>query len=378
MKYIYLTILIILGCERKSEENIIKFESSRLSIPISSVMPANPGITQLVETDSGEYVFIYNNYTKAYQFLDFENGESVLEVPVAFEGKDGIGELSGGRLFNHDTIWSLANPSSIILTNFKGEVLIKRNFINSETPVRYVNAFQHKPLINHGNLVFGTQPLFVDHHNMVEDDVKKHRLIFSYDFLEDSVEWYDVFYPDDFWANGKKLAELSWAKRGNKLYIAPWYDHQVQIFDLDTKKVIGRKEVKSEYVADFYYANNLPGNQTEGLLNRLIFDRYESLIYDHHKDIFYRIFLPKMDILDEYSDEKIRDLNWNRPTVGVMVLDTDLSVLGETLFKDYEVFGSYNYFVGREGLYLSANNVFNPEYSEEFLRYILVNFKLTD
>ena len=57
----------------------------------------------------------------------------------------------------------------------------------------------------------------------------------------------------------------------------------------------------------------------------------------------------------------------------------DGSYLADLLLeKDYEVFGSYNYFVGREGLYLSANNVFNPEYSEEFLRYILVNFKLTD
>jgi hypothetical protein len=146
MKYIYLVFLIILSCKTNLEDKLIRFESSQLSIPIAGVMPVNPGITQLVETDSGEYLFLYNNYTRAYQLLDFENGNSVLEVPVDSEGKDGIRQISGGSLVSRDTIWSLGNPATIFLVNFNGEVLIKHGFANQETPVRYVNAFQHKQI----------------------------------------------------------------------------------------------------------------------------------------------------------------------------------------------------------------------------------------
>lgn len=374
MKCNYFLIFIVFSCKIDSKVSDFKFESFQHSIPISTIIPVNPGTIQLAETDSGQYLFLYNNYRKKYQFLNFENGNIVYEISVDFEDKDGIRELSGGVLFDRDTIWNLVNPSSIILLNFDGEVILKRNFINQDTPVRYVNAFQHKPLFKHKNSIFGTQPLFVDPLNMEASDVEKHKLAFSYDYKEDSVEWHEVYYPDNYWTEGKKIAELSWAKRGEELYIAPWYDHQVQVFDLNSKKVVNRSQVKSSYVNNFLYSDKVPSSQYEGLLNRLIYDRYESLIYDKYRDVFYRIFLPKMNIQEEYSIEMLRDLNWNRQTVGIMVIDSNLNILGEIIFENNEVFPSYNYFVGKEGLYLSRNNLFNEEYDEEHLKYIIIKF----
>jgi len=379
MRFILLMLTILfLSCENKNKNKKISYKDFSVSIPIKGTIPSNPGITQLIESDSGNYLFIYNGYNKSYNYLAFDSGKPVLEIPLTFDEKDGVRQISGGSLTSEDSIWNLASPSSIILINAKGEVQLKKEFINELNPVRYLTAFQHRALFKNGNKVYGTQPLFADHHNMKKEDIKSHQLFFSYDIDTDSVEWYDVFYPDGFWDNGKKLSEFSWAKRENKLYIAPWYDHQIQVFDLGTNKIIDRKEVKSNYVNSFLYVNELPENQTKGFIDRLIYDRYESLIYDKYRDVFYRIFLPGIEILEDFSMEKLKDLNWFRPDVGVMVLDSDLNILGEAVFKEYEIFGAYNYFVGEKGLYLSTNNVFNSNFDENHLNYKLIKFDISD
>jgi hypothetical protein len=76
-----------------------------------------------------------------------------------------------------------------------------------------------------------------------------------------------------------------------------------------------------------------------------------------------------LDLIDESYNHD--DLELSRPYMGVMVLDGDLNVLGEHIFAQFEVFSQWNHFVGENGLYLSMNKVFNPEYNEDELRYLI-------
>lgn len=104
-------------------------------------------------------------------------------------------------------------------------------------------------------------------------------------------------------------------------------------------------------------------------------DWYGPLIYDGYRDVFYRMFLPAVKLEQDYYDEELNNLNYNRPFAGVMVLDKDLTILTEYMFDEYEVVIDYNFFVGEKGLYLSVNNLLHPDYNEDEFRYLVLSFE---
>ena len=208
--------------------------------------------------------------------------------------------------------------------------------------------------------------------------IEKHQLIYSYDYLSDSAQWYDVFYPKDYWDLGKKLTYYSWAEREGKIYIAPCYDHEMQVFDMAAEKIISKKQVKSSAIDRFDYVNVLPTNPLEALTNTLRSDRYGGLYYDKYRDVFYRIFIPGFEPDENASLEELRHLDKSRKRWGIMVLDKELNILIEHFFEDFEAYPDANFLVGRKGLYVSMNNLFHTNYDEDRFRYMLMVLDTVD
>ncbi|WP_228527549.1 DUF4221 family protein [Pararhodonellum marinum] len=361
-------------CKNPEKENHIKLiKVKEIELNPHELVFGNPSIVQLIESDSGKYLFLYNHLVKKFQFLDFSNGDLVREVPLDFDGPHGVGGLSGGTLTGKDSIWITFSSPAIGLINFDGKVLLKKKVENTTIPITFLTSDLQRPLIQSKHKIFGLQPYFMNHHGMDPKDIEKHQLLYSYDFIKDEIDWYDVFYPDDYWRNGKKMSDLTWTQRGNKLYLASIFDHQIQVFDISSRKVIETKEVRSRYIRRFDCVNEIPSGVNQGLINRLTFDKYAVLIYDPFRDVFYRFFHPGFELDDEESVEVLRTLNWSRPTMGVMILDKDLNILGEHLFEKNEVYTFSNYFIGEDGLYLSANNHFERDYTDDVFRYVLFN-----
>lgn len=61
-----------------------------------------------------------------------------------------------------------------------------------------------------------------------------------------------------------------------------------------------------------------------------------------------------------------------------MVLDRDLNVLGEYVFEKFQIHAGSKMFVGKKGLYLSLNNENSPDFNEETLRYLVVQFNMPE
>lgn len=378
MKYIFI-LFIILGCERSVDKRDASLKKIReIKFEATGLVSVNPSVIQFVESDSGEYIFLFNHLTKSLQFFDFQNGDLSLDIPIKMEGPKNLNGSTGGTLIGRDSIWMTFVPPAIGLINFEGELLFKKKIENNLVPISILIADLEKPLFQYGSRIFGSQPHFMDHHGMGSEDIKKHQLVYSYDFMEDSIQWYDVFYADDYWDQGKKMAEFSSAKRKGEIYIAPFYDHEIQVVDMNTGNVVNRKTVKSKYINRFDYVNTIPANVEEADKNRLTHDRYGTLLYDQYRDVFYRIFLPGFEPEEDYPIEDLSMLNWSRPYMGVTILDKDLNVLGEHVFDKFEVYSSSNHFVGKKGLYLSMNNLFHPDYDEDRFRYMLMELDTVD
>jgi len=253
--------------------------------------------------------------------------------------------------------------------------LLKKAIPDGLFPVSSVGVNSETPLIQHAGKIFGAQPFFMNHHGMRKEDIKKHQLIYSYDIIKDSIQWHDVFYPEDYWDKGKKLSLFFWSEREGEIYIAPSYDHEIQVFDLSSTTIVGRKQVKASQINSFDYVNDFPSGGNEGMINNLKYDRYGFLLYDKYRDVFYRFFLPGIELEDDFPSDKLSQWDNSKPYTGIMILDTDLNIIGEHMFDKFEVHSSFNFLVGKKGLYVSQNNLNHPDYDEDRFRYILLELE---
>lgn len=368
--YLFSVLLLFTACD-KGDNNTLNFNTEIITFKADSTSLVNPSYTQLVETDSNEFLVTYNGFTRFFEFRNLPTGNIWHKFHLDREGENGVNKFRGGTLTNGDSIWFIYNPPTLGLTDLEGNVLLRKEIIDDRTPLQVLRAYPDKRLFQYKNKIFGSQSMFMDHHGMDKGDIGKYRLVYSYDIKTELVEWYDVYYSSEYWDNGKKLTDLSWARRNDKLYIAPWYDHEIQIFDMNIRKVIDKKIVKSSYVDKFLYVNEIPYGSQNGILAYLKHDQYNSLLYDQYRDVFYRLFFPTIEIDQIGEDLNYRDLMISRPYLGVMVLDSELNVIGEHVFDKFQIYTLRNHFVGKKGLYLSMNNLFDPDYDEEMFRYLI-------
>jgi len=372
-----LLLMITTGCKDAVEEKTLDFKTSLFEIKLLETMPVNPRYTQLIASDSGEYLLLLNDYKDKFQFLEFPSGKIAHEIPIQREGANGISGFDAGTITKRDSLWVTNRPPSLVLTNFKGEVLKRVNIVDDQIPLTSLRSNFDRRFHQFGSKIFGAQPLFMDHFGMNKEGIQKQRLVFSLDINTGDLKWYDVFYREDYWDKGKKPSGFSWTEKDGKLYIAPWHDHEIQVFDMASGTIIQRKEVKSFHVNKFNLVNEFPPLE-KALSDLFSSDRYENFLYDKYRDVFYRIFLPSFDpekLEEEYNQ---RDLEFSRPYSGVMVLDSELNIIGEHIFDKFQIYSLNNHFVGEKGLYLSVNNPFNPEYDEEMFRYLIFTPELED
>lgn len=99
--------------------------------------------------------------------------------------------------------------------------------------------------------------------------------------------------------------------------------------------------------------------------------RYESLIHDPYRNVYYRFAFPTVPI---ESDEQLKALRTRPEGFIVMVLDEDFRVLTERKFEAGHYLPS-NFFVGEKGLYLSLNHPDNPEMEEDQLAFELIRLE---
>lgn len=370
--------LLIWGCnsQEKKQKWSLKVVDE-VVFKANDLIPVNPSNMQFIEADSGNYLFAYNHGVKRYQFIHFGTGEIVKEVPIVSEGPNRVKGTTGWVL-NQDSLWVIGqNPPSFNLLNYKGEVLKSKTFSNPKgpIPINYIILNSYNRFYQLGSKIFGPQTMLQGHHDISKNDLDQYQLVYSYDLKEDTVVWYDVNYSDDYWDAGKKLSDFSWTRRDNELIIASFYDHEIQVMDMETGRVSQKKEAKSSMIDNFYYVNEIPWGKNEGIINSISHDQYGPVLFDPYREVFYRIFIPGHEMEEELPQEALRLLDKSRPFAGVLILDLDLNVIGEHQFETAQIHPTQNMFVGKEGLYLSMNNENHADYDEDHFRYMVVLFE---
>jgi len=379
LKILYFTFLV--GCNPINKSNIpsIKgFKHSSFEVKIEQDFAPNIQRTQLLETDSGEYLAIMNKAIPSIVLFNINQNTPKLTIPLFKEGPNRIGVDNGFHIVSKDCLLLATIPPKILVLNFNGE--IKKSIpINDPTNmVNYLSSTNETPFLVSESSIYGAQPFFQNIYRVKDSDITETKHIYKIshgigDQFE--TEWLNVFRPKDVWKEGKKSMDFTWAQNGDSIIVSPHTDHRLWVISKKTNSILSYTEVKSSNVNSFRVIEGYPvGDQ--GINETLENDQYDLFLHDHFRKVFYRFFFLGFDP-QEFSQITPRTLFANRPKMGVMILDQNLNILGEHLFENFQI-EPWNYFVGKEGLYVSTNNPNRDDFDENYLRYDIIRFEGLD
>lgn len=370
----FIIFISIFSCSPKEEKTQLSLSVlDSIKIPLDSTINPNGTTFQYINSDSGEYIALQNKAVHAVEIFNLESGIHAKRIKLQKDGPNRSGEVNGFRIFSNDSIFVASYPQKLMLFNFEGLKTSEFQIKDTQNDVNYISSTSEIPFLFDGKKVFGAQPFLRNFFDMTASDLSKYSHIYKIDTesTNSEAEWLPISNPEDSWKEGKKVSKFTWTDRGDSILVSPYNDHRIWVISKKSGELLNRVEVKAPLVNQFHIIKGLPSGD-QGIIEELESDRYELLLYDQFRAVFYRFYFVGIDVND--FEVHYRNLYSNRPKIGLLVLDTNLKIIGNHLFETHQI-ESWNYFVGRQGLYVSTNNSNRDDFDENFLRYDIIRFE---
>ncbi len=326
--------------------------------------PDNRQFLFYIGEDSENKILIYN--------LDSLKIHS--EIQMMHEGPLGVGNLQSLIVHNLDTIFlTTGQMNKLFIINMQGKLI-------DDIPIHeYLNGDMNTPdnLIGHSlcfskSLVFVDKKVFAGVSIPIIPDPKKLGLFkttLEIDLQNKRQALLPMSFPKICDKKGKpRYLYFSILYVKNKFIYLFLNSHDCLItkdhVNVETKTVKSRYAVNGFKMADFTSGNILD-------IPRVILEHssYENFMYDPFRNLIYRFCYPGVTLTNK---DNLMNMNEFKPLFSVMILDTDLNILGETLMPK----NTYNMnmaFAGRDGLYLSTNHYLNKGFNADSLKFEVFN-----
>ena len=162
-------------------------------------------------------------------------------------------------------------------------------------------------------------------------------------------------YPKDYLEEGLKAPYFSMVASPDRVVYSFFADHRLIVAEKnnETTKLV---PAKSRYLPQGFPLLSRTADRLEYSNYLFTSPRYEGLIYDAYREVFYRYCYPS---IAPKKQEEINQLRAYPEDFSIMILDNKLKVLGESRFSGKHLVPN-NVFVAEEGLYISSNHPDNP------------------
>lgn len=348
-----------------NESSKLQVSGEVLRIPIDS-LTANIS-TGLVRYE--DYLVNVNWNTNSLQFYDLNSEKLIKEIFYQYEGPQGVGSIFGIHIHSLDSIFLFTQLVPVItLTDTTG---IIKNRIQYTKPEGHTNAFVHNayfgstPTLQNGKMLLKTHAEG-NYRQMTEERLNKSLLAYRINLEDGAYQSTELTYPEGYLNSGLKFFEPSLVFHPEYTVYSLFGDHrlykQIRFGDLETF------DGKSQYLDESLPYFPVDGERFETQKYLTASSRYETLVYDEYRKVYYRFAYPTLAIEKE---EDLLALRENPGPFVIQVFNQDLKLITESYFEGGIYFPN-NHFITEKGLYLSANNPENPEAEEDAFRFELI------
>ncbi|MEB2777248.1 DUF4221 family protein [Algoriphagus sp. D3-2-R+10] len=319
------------------------------------------------QDENGSWLFNVNQSNNELQLYNLDSRTLVKRVIFDLEGPEGVEYISGIHVQSMDSIFLFGYPMrNLQLTDTSGS--IKANY-KYEPPLGYLAAFVHNAHYNYTPILRGNKLLVntkfeADQIKVADDTLASKALSYTVNLENSEVNLLPMTWPAGYNASGPKLLDFSMAATEENLVYSLAADHNLYVTDLDGN-FIKSVDAKSQHVDQSFssFADGTDRFQTMKYVYAS--DRYERLLYDEYRGVFYRFVFSKVEVQNE---EEINQLRRFPRKFAVMILDKDLNVLGETLMPENTYYPG-NSFVNEDGLFISISHPDNPGNKEDLMSF---------
>ena len=383
--FLLFTIILILGgCHSEGSQqrmtHIKKLEKqNKIALPIDeSFYFVSKSIFQF-EENGKEYLFFENREKGLYDFVNFdlENSKIAKKIPIKREGPDGVPAMMGSRPFPDSKTFLVFqhNISRISLLNEKGQPI--RNYkINIEGEFIELNlsSMASWPTFSQDSVIYFSQCSKGRGKKVGYDKIP---LFASLDLKTGKIDWPSLFFPTTFTGDyshikGDDGMSYDYNIKSNCLVCSFDRYDSIMVVTNDLKE-IKWYNAKSGYLKSVKPNVDNHTNDIYGLIRYRESAMYSHMIYDKYNNVYYRFAempceLAKDETPYDYFAPKAREFS-------VIILNDKFEIIGETKFPGNKYFYKMS-FVGKDGLYISENNLANPEFDENKL--VFACFKIVD
>ena len=374
LKYGYLPFLLILSlisCDKldvDSSDFFLNPSGKILSLPIDST--TSNISTGLVSFEN--YLVNVNWKSNSLQFFDLEKKKMMKEIFYQYEGPQGVGSLFGVHIQRLDSIYLFPQISNLItLTDTSGQILKRIEYKNPEI---HTNAFVHNtyflspPLIKNNKLHVKTH-VRGNYRAMTEEALAESKLSYIINLNDSTVQPFDLHYPKGYLSQGSRHFEASISFQPNYTVFSLFGDHR--IFKQNHNDALETFEGKSKFLDESLPLFPKNGDRFETQKYLMASSRYESILHDPFREVYYRFAYPTLPI---ETEEELMTLRENPGPFIIQVFDENLKLITEKNFEGGIYFPN-NSFVNKEGLFISINNPANPASNEDSLQFERIDLK---
>ncbi|NJL76682.1 MAG: DUF4221 family protein [Saprospiraceae bacterium] len=359
-------LIVVCSCVKNETEPITLRPSQHISIPIISSVPPSTFCIRYLETDDDELVYYLDRDRNRIIIYSIRTLDKVKELKFLNEGDQGVGTITGFSILSQDSIIlsSLGKPW-FYLINENGIIIQKIDFRwdndSQEAVYTPLSSKHNSEVYKYKDNLYFLQQLY-----QATTLARNYKVVAEYNLSNRRGVLTDFYFPKDYFDNGRLLDVASLAFDGqDKLVYSLRGSHYLYVYNVNTK-LTNKVEAVSEYLDDFKIVEgNSPLDYFEYIVKN---GGYESIIFDKYRNLFYRIVRLKPNDLSTIKKNELQNAVDFPDRFSIIVFDKDLIKMSETVL-DGNYYNIYNFFVGKEGLYISNNNPSNPNYDEDMLQF---------
>ena len=329
------------------------------------------------EEDGKEYLHFENSRKGQYEIItfDLEKQDVHKRLPIAPEGPNGIPAMYGSKPFPDSKNYLISQTLAFRVTQMDGDGNVLRNY-QLKSPGRFVRimlgSFCYYPSFVRDSILYFNQPVA----SRKKRNLDRYPIFATLDLRTGELGFAPLDFPKTF------KGDYSHIRSGDGFtYDFNYKENRLVCSFLESDSIMVTDDLthtkwynaKSQFLDSMIPYLNAPEEDVQDLIRWEGKAKYWHIMYDKYRDVYYRFAEMPCELAkdenpyDEFS-HKSREFS-------VIILDKDFRIIGETKFPGNKYFIRMS-FVGRDGLYISENNLANPEFDEDKL--VFACFALED
>lgn len=366
-----IVILILSGltaCTESSNRPLTLIQSGEiLRLPLDSLtLPYSKVGFDEWFNDIHYYYYLSEGQNIIHEF-DLSRLKQTNRITLAMNGPHGVGDVKGFRVLSRDSLIVVNRASELFFVNSKGEVSRKIDYSFTRkgietTPTKSISSFRQQIETVGDSILLLTQLPGGNWRLLSNEDANNLKICLQVNINTKEIKFLSLTYPKDYMIDGLKGLYFSRLYNGNNYIYSFEGDHNIYTTSdhISFSKAID---------AGSSLFNEIPVNTTSGIDEYLAHGvkspRYLSIIYDPFRKLYYRFAYPGYNF--EEGEDKYKLVQF-LPKLSIIILDENFDKVGESALPD-NTFLRDNYFVSKDGLYLSINHPDGKNLNDDFLAF---------